>query len=157
MLRVGLLTTPWFRVTHREVRVLRRKQSVRITVCGHLLCPNDCACRVHVLHCGKTGVSSMRSTGTPPGSGECVLSRLPKSQRETFDHSVLYHLVHSPEWAAVEMRASAYSCAPPTPPVLSRSWNAMLLSMSWLPSLSAAALSEPSAVRKLCCAPCHSS
>ncbi|CAI9177970.1 unnamed protein product, partial [Rangifer tarandus platyrhynchus] len=35
------------------------------------------------------------------------------------------------------------------------SWNAMLISMSWLPSLSAAALSEPSAVRKLCCAPCH--
>lgn len=64
------------------------------------------------FHCGKAGVSSIWSTGTPPGSGECVLSRLPKSQRETFDHSALHHLVHSPEWAAVEMRASAYSYAP---------------------------------------------
>ncbi|MXQ92702.1 hypothetical protein E5288_WYG004426 [Bos mutus] len=35
------------------------------------------------------------------------------------------------------------------------SWNAVLLSMSWSPRLSPAALSEPSAVRKLCCAPCH--
>ena len=81
---------------------------MRITVCGHRLRPKDCACWVHVLHCGKAGVSSMWSTGTP-GSGECVLSRLPKSQREAFDHSALHHLVHSPERAAVEMRASAYS------------------------------------------------
>lgn len=53
------------------------------------------------------GEGRIWATGKTPGSGELALSRLPKGQRETFDHSVLHHLIPSWEPGAVGMRTSS--------------------------------------------------
>lgn len=98
--------TPWFRVTHRE--------TVGENYCLWPLAMSKGLCLLGPCSPLWEGrVSSSTERWDTPGNVECVLSRLPKSQRETFDYSALHHLVHSPEWAAVEMRASAYSNAPP--------------------------------------------